>query len=160
MCVFYGTMLCHVIVWISLYRTVKLHLHVCSYYGLRLSNLIKETTYLLTLMLRIRLLCANKYFLLTYLIMNKWMNRMTDPCVVSYGVWFPVAVWWFRLQTAISDDLLYFTQLADHMLKTIWYHSTWSWSFYPVLPSSASPGSYILLPFETRMNTLLPRTTA
>ena len=36
------------IVCISLYRTVKLHLYVCWYYGLRLSNLIKETTYLLT----------------------------------------------------------------------------------------------------------------
>ena len=44
----YSTMLCHFIVCISLYRTVKLHLYVCSYYGMRLSNLIKETTYLLT----------------------------------------------------------------------------------------------------------------
>ena len=41
----------HFIVCISLYRTVKLHLYVCSYYGLRLSNLIKETTYLLTYLL-------------------------------------------------------------------------------------------------------------
>jgi len=47
MCVFYSTMLCHFIVCISLYRTVKLHLYVCSYYGLHVSNLIKETTYLL-----------------------------------------------------------------------------------------------------------------
>ena len=41
-------MLCHFIVCFSLYRTVKLHLYVCWYYGLRLSNLIKETTYLLS----------------------------------------------------------------------------------------------------------------
>ena len=48
MYVFYSTMLSHFIVCISLYRTIKLYLHVCSYYGLRVSNLIKETTYLLT----------------------------------------------------------------------------------------------------------------
>ena len=41
-------MLCHFIVCFTLYLTVKLHLYVCSYYGLRFSNLIKETTYLLT----------------------------------------------------------------------------------------------------------------
>jgi len=30
--------------------------------------------------------------------------------VISYGMWFPVAVWQFRLRTAISG-LLYFTLL-------------------------------------------------
>ena len=51
MCSFYSTVLCHFIVCFSLYRTVKLHLYVCRYYGLRLSNFIKETTYLLTYLL-------------------------------------------------------------------------------------------------------------
>ena len=73
MCVFYSTMLCHFIVCISLYQTVKLHLHVCSYYGLRLSNLIKETTYLLTYLLIT--LCHTVSFLIHSLCTESTIER-------------------------------------------------------------------------------------
>ena len=125
MCVFYSTMICHFIVCISLYQTVKLHLYVCSYYGLRLSNLIN--------------------YLLTYLLRYRWRNRedtrlpfqsnssTSNTSVASGGIFepepvLPYAYSGLHSSTASSPRLIEATPMS-HALITLPDNSNTTYRF-------------------------------